>query len=264
MNTIAKQKSDIILSVKNVVNRFGKQTVHAGVSLDVIRGEIIGIVGGSGSGKSVLMKTMIGLHKPNAGNVTIVGKSVDQITPSESASLLGVLFQEGALFSSLNVAQNIMLPLKEHTALSEEDQSELAQIKLALVGMEPETADKYPSELSGGMARRAAMARAMALEPMILFLDEPTSGLDPVNASGFDEMILNLNRILQVTVVMVTHDLNTLFTICDRVAVLVDKKLIVDNVSSLRKSNHPWIKEFFQGPRGVGAVAAARSAHGKR
>ena len=165
---------EIILSAQNIVNRFGKQTVHDGVSLDIMRGEVIGIAGNSGSGKSVLLKTMAGLHTPTKGKVTLAGKAVESISPSESASLLGVLFQEGALFSSLSVAQNIMLPLKEHTQLPEEDREELAQFKLALVGLEPDTASKYPSELSGGMARRAAMARALAMDPLILFLDEPT------------------------------------------------------------------------------------------
>jgi phospholipid/cholesterol/gamma-HCH transport system ATP-binding protein len=262
-----KTGADIILSVKDVENRFGRQTVHDGVSLDVARGEILGIAGGSGSGKSVLLKTMIGLHRPNKGNVTIAGKSVDSIAPSESASLLGVLFQEGALFSSLSVAENIMMPLREHTSLPEDDRAELAQLKLALVGMEPETATKYPSELSGGMARRVAMARALAMDPLILFLDEPTSGLDPINASGFDDLIMKLNHGLGVTVVLVTHDLNSLFTLCDRVAVLVDKKAIIDTLPHLLKNEHPWIQAFFHGRRGEGAAATAHrhfsgSAHG--
>jgi phospholipid/cholesterol/gamma-HCH transport system ATP-binding protein len=262
MNIKAKNKEDIVLSIKDIVNRFGKQTVHDGVSLDIKRGEIIGIVGGSGSGKSILLKTMAGLHKPDSGKVNIVGKPIGNITPSESASLLGVLFQEGALFSSLNVMQNIMLPLREHTKLPEDEQAALAQLKLALVGMPPESAVKSPAELSGGMVRRAAMARALAMDPLILFLDEPTSGLDPINASGFDELILNLNRGLQVTVVMVTHDLNSLFTICDRVAVLVDKKLTVDTLPNLLKNEHPWIREFFRGPRGKGAEEASKLSLG--
>ncbi|HXH54678.1 MAG TPA: ATP-binding cassette domain-containing protein [Gammaproteobacteria bacterium] len=263
-----KKEEDIILSVKNIVNHFGKQTVHKGVNFDVVRGEILGIVGGSGSGKSVLLKTMTGLHNPNKGKVLIDGKSIQDIASFESASLLGVLFQEGALFSSLNVEQNIMLPLREYTSLKEAEQRKLAELKLAMVGMELNTATKYPAELSGGMAKRVALARALAMDPLILFLDEPTAGLDPINATGFDELIRNLNESLGVTIVMVTHDLNTLFTICDRVAVLVDKTIIINTIPNLLEQDHPWIQEFFHGPRGQGALVAAkhyaRSANGNR
>jgi phospholipid/cholesterol/gamma-HCH transport system ATP-binding protein len=264
MSSQTKKENEIILSAKNVVNRFGKQVVHDGVSLDVRRGEILGLVGGSGSGKSVLLKTLIGLRPSDAGEVTLAGKPVGNITPAESAALLGVLFQEDALFSSLNVMQNIMLPLREHTALPEKTQARLAQLKLALAGMPSESALKFPAELSGGMRTRAALARALALDPMILFLDEPTSGLDPILASAFDELIVNLNRSLGVTVVMATHDLDTLFTICDRIAVLADKKLIIDTLPNLLKNDHPWIKGFFHGPRAKGAAVAAEDAHGNR
>jgi phospholipid/cholesterol/gamma-HCH transport system ATP-binding protein len=266
MNRGATQ-GDIILSAKQIMNRFGAQTVHHDVSLEIRRGEIVGIAGGSGSGKSVLLKTMAGLHTPNKGEVRIDDRPIGSLTPAESAAILGVLFQEGALFSSLTVAQNIMLPLREYTALSETDQQQLAQLKLALVGLEPDTAVKYPAELSGGMTRRAAMARALAMDPLILFLDEPTSGLDPINASAFDQMILDLNRSLHVTVVMVTHDVNTLLSICDRVAVLADQQVILDTVPHLLKKDHPWIQEFFHGPRGEGAIYAANhteALHGNR
>lgn len=255
--------SDSIISIKNVTNRFGKQTVHDEVNLEVRRGEILGIAGGSGSGKSVLMKTMSGLHTPTSGEVTLNGKAIAEISPKESAYLLGVLFQEGALFSALTVAENIALPLREHTTLSEEARNALVRLKLALVGLPPETALKYPSELSGGMTKRAAMARAVAMDPLILFLDEPTAGLDPINAAAFDELIFKLSRGLSITVVMVTHDLDTLFGICDRVAVVVDKNVVVDTVPRLLENEHPWIQEFFHNKRARGAKAAARSQHGK-
>ncbi len=253
---------ETILSVKNLTNRFGKQIVHDDISIDIARGEIIGIVGGSGSGKSVLLKTMIGLHHPNSGKVCIMGKLIHDITPSESASMLGVLFQEGALFSSLSVLQNIMLPLREHTKLTDDQQVMLAQFKLALVGMPPESAAKRPAELSGGMTKRAALARALSLDPMILFLDEPTSGLDPINANGFDELIANLNKSLGITVVMATHDLDTLFAVCDRVAILIDKKIIIDTLPHLLENHNKEIKEFLHGSRAKGAAVAARSIHG--
>lgn len=241
--------SDIILSGKNIVNRFGKQVVHDGVDIDINRGEIIGIVGGSGSGKSVLLRSLTGLRHPTSGSVEIEGKAVEKFLPHETASMFGVLFQEGALFSSLTVAENIILPLKEHTNLLDGERKTLAQLKLALVGLPPETGEKFPSELSGGMTKRASLARALAMDPPILFLDEPTAGLDPVSASAFDDLIMQLNKSLGVTVVMITHDLDTLFTTCDRIAVLVDKKMIIDTLPNLLKSEHPWISEYFHGPR---------------
>ncbi len=248
---------EVILSVSGVVNRFGKQVVHDGAELEIRRGEIVGIVGGSGSGKSVLLRTMIGLHKPNEGVVKVAGKEIGKITPRESASLFGVLFQQGALFSSLTVAENIILPIKEHIELEEEQLELLAQLKLALTGLPQEAGAKYPSQLSGGMVKRAGLARALAMDPVILFLDEPTAGLDPVGASAFDELILKLNESLGVTVVMITHDLDTLFRLCQRVAVLVDKKITIDTLPSLLKSGHPWIKEYFHGPRARAAETAA-------
>ena len=262
MTSASSRKKDIILSVKGLVNSFGKQVVHDNLNLDVRRGEILGIVGESGSGKSVLLRSMAGLHRPNRGEIFINDKSIDNITSFESATLMGILFQEGALFSSLNVAQNIMLPLKEYTLLHEDEQSELVQLKLALVGLEAETANKFPSELSGGMIKRVAMARALAMDPLILFLDEPTAGLDPINASVFDKLIKNLSQSLKITVAMVTHDLNTLFDICDRVAVLVDNKVIIDTLPNLLKLDNNWIKEFFHGHRGKGASLAVK--HNKK
>lgn len=248
---------DTILAVRDVVNRFGKQVVHDGVSLEIRRGEILGIVGGSGSGKSVLLKTMLGLHRPNAGEVLYEGRPRSSFTPEEIATFCGVLFQQGALFSSLSVLQNIILPIREHTKLSPDLQEKLAMLKLALVELPPNAARKLPSELSGGMVKRASLARALALDPAILFLDEPTAGLDPLAADTFDTLIQTLNRTLGVTVVMVTHDLDTLMALCDRVAVLVDRKLVVDTIDNLLENDHPWIQEYFHGPRARAALHAS-------
>ncbi len=253
---------DIILSVRNVKNRFGEHVVHDGVSFDIARGEIVGIVGGSGAGKSVLLKTIVGLREPSAGEVHIGGTDVRRIPPPRLAALFGVLFQQGALFSSLTVAQNIMLPLKEHTDLDDATRAAIAQMKLALADLPGEAGAKYPSELSGGMVKRASLARALALDPPLLFLDEPTAGLDPLTASGFDQLILDLNRNLGVTVVIVTHDLDTLFATCDRVAVLVDKKVIIDTLPNLLENDHPWIHDYFHSPRARAAATLDEPAHG--
>jgi phospholipid/cholesterol/gamma-HCH transport system ATP-binding protein len=253
-----------ILSARGIVNRFGTQQVHDHVSLDVLPGEILGIAGGSGSGKSVLLKTLTGLHRPDAGHVRIDGKPVEKIGDAEKAALLGVLFQQGALFSSLSVAQNIMLPMRQHTRLPEHEQERIAAMKLELTGLPAESGVKFPFQLSGGMVKRAAFARALALDPRILFLDEPTSDLDPLTASGIDALIGELNRSLGITVVIVTHDLTTLFTVCHRVAMLVDGKVIVDRMDRLMESDQPWIHEFLNGPRGQGAQHSAKSARKRR
>jgi phospholipid/cholesterol/gamma-HCH transport system ATP-binding protein len=232
--------------------------VHNKVSLDVMQGEVLGIAGGSGSGKTVLLRTLTGLHRPTSGEVKIGGKPIQSIDDAEKAALIGVLFQQGALFSSLSVAQNVMLPLRQHTDLAEEAQERIAAMKLQLAGLEAENAIKFPAQLSGGMVKRAALARALALDPRILFLDEPTSGLDPATAGGIDELIKQLNEGLGVTVVIITHDLNTLFNVCDRVAILVDGKVTVDTVEKLMKSDHPWIHEFLHGPRAQGAMSVRK------
>ena len=251
-----------IVSASGIVNRFGSQTVHDGISLDVREGEVMGIAGGSGSGKSVLLRTLVGLHRPDRGTIELDGKPVHAIAPDEKAALIGVLFQRGALFSSLSVAQNILLPLRQHTGLPSEEQEQIAMLKLALAGLSADAAAKFPAELSGGMVKRVAFARALALDPRILFLDEPTSDLDPITAGGIDALVRELNRSLGITVVVVTHDLATLFTVCSRVAVLVDGKISVGTVEELRRSRNPWIRDFLHGPRAQGAMAARRRFDG--
>jgi phospholipid/cholesterol/gamma-HCH transport system ATP-binding protein len=262
MTARARPHAEPILSARGIVNRFGKQVVHDKLSLDIERGEIIGIAGGSGSGKSVLLKTLVGLREPDAGEVLLNGKAVRSLDAAEKASLFGVLFQQGALFSSLSVAQNIMLPMREHTALPAGEREEIAAMKLALAGMPADSGIKFPSALSGGMVKRAAFARALALDPKLLFLDEPTSDLDPIAASGIDALIRTLNDHLGVTVVIVTHDLTTLFTICGRIAVLVDRKVIVGTLDELMRSKHPWLRDFLHGPRAHGAMSARTRRHG--
>ena len=251
-----------IISARGIVNRFGAQEVHHRISLEIEGGEIIGIAGGSGSGKSVLLKTLTGLHRPNAGEVLLDGKAVDTIGATEKASLIGVLFQQGALFSSLSVAQNILVPIREHTDLPPREQERIAAMKLELAGLPADSGSKLPSELSGGMIKRAALARALALDPRILFLDEPTSDLDPLTASGIDVLIRQLNQGLGITVVIITHDLTTLFTLCDRVGVLVDKTITIGTLDELRRSDQPWIHEFLHGPRAQGAMTARKRSHG--
>ena len=248
-----------ILSARGIVNRFGKQEVHDHVSLDVLPGEILGIAGGSGSGKSVLLRTLTGLHRPDRGDVRINGTPVEKIDEAAKAALIGMLFQQGALFSSLSVAQNIMLPIRHHTRLPVQQQERIAAMKLELTGMPADSGIKFPFQLSGGMVKRAAFARALALDPRLLFLDEPTSDLDPLTASGIDALIQQLNQSLGITIVVVTHDLTTLFTVCHRVAVLVDRN-VIDRMDRLMKSGHPWIRDFLHGPRGEGAKHSAMSA----
>jgi phospholipid/cholesterol/gamma-HCH transport system ATP-binding protein len=241
-----------VISLRGIVNRFGTQVVHDGVDLDVKRGEVLGIVGGSGSGKSVLLRTIIGLNRPAEGSIEVFGKSMLDMNDRERRQIeerWGVLFQNGALFSSLTVIENIETPLKEHTQLPPELRREIAELKIRLVGLAPEAGAKYPSELSGGMKKRAGLARALALDPEILFLDEPTAGLDPIAASEFDRLIGDLKASLGLTVFLVTHDLDTLFAICDRVAVLIDKKIRIGTLAQHLKDEDPWMRAYFHGPR---------------
>jgi phospholipid/cholesterol/gamma-HCH transport system ATP-binding protein len=251
-----------IIRIDNIVNRFGAQVVHDGVSLDVQQGEVFGIVGGSGSGKSVLLKTILGLHRPNSGRVEVEGLDITTLDEARMRAVkqrYGVTFQQGALFSSLTVADNIVLPVREALDLDDDTLTRLVELRLRMVGLPLDSAAKYPAQLSGGMTKRAALARALALDPVLLFLDEPTAGLDPIAAAGFDELVLYLRRALELTIVMVTHDLDTLTRTCDRVAVLVDGKVIVDTLGNIVENDHPWIRDYFHGARGR-AVLDAREA----
>jgi len=259
---MADETSSPVVRVRGLVNRFGAQIVHNGLDMDVREGEIFGVVGGSGAGKSVLLRTVLGLRRPDAGSVEMYGEDMQHLTRARRAALVrnyGVTFQNGALISSLTVAENIQLPLREHFALAEESLQELTQLNLAMVGLAPDAASKYPSELSGGMVKRAALARALSLEPKLLFLDEPTSGLDPISAAAFDELMLYLHSRLRLTVVMITHDLDTLFRTCDRVGVIVDGRMVSDTLDGMLANTQPWIKEYFHGPR---AHTAEREPHG--
>jgi phospholipid/cholesterol/gamma-HCH transport system ATP-binding protein len=247
-----------IIEVRGLRTQFGDYVVHENLDLDVREGEILGVVGGSGTGKSVLMRAIIGLKRPSAGEVRVFGEDYYALSEREQIKIAqrwGVLFQGGALFSSLTVAQNVMAPIKEHLHLPELLARDIAALKISMSGLPPEAGANFPSELSGGMRKRAGLARALALDPELLFLDEPTAGLDPIGAAKFDELIVNLKKSLGLTVFMVTHDLDTLRTACDRVAVLAEKKVIAcGTIEEVRRSGHPWIEEYFGGPRGRAAL----------
>ena len=239
-----------VITVEGIVTRFGERTIHDGVNLHINENEIYGILGESGSGKSVLMKEMIMLLEPNAGKVSVLGKKLNSISFKDAQELRtdwGVLFQFGALFSSLTIAENIEVQLKEYTNISKMMRNKLVSSKLALVGLEPHVGALYPSELSGGMVKRAALARALAIEPKLLFLDEPTSGLDPIGARNFDALIVELRDLLGITVVMITHDLDSIFSIVDRMAVLADKHVVAEgSIENVLQSKHPFVEAFFK------------------
>ena len=254
------ERTNTVIEVRGLSNRFGRQVVHEGLDLDVRRGEVLAVIGGSGAGKSVLLRSIIGLQEPAAGTVRVFGtdlRATDAVTRANVERRWGVMFQDGALFSSLTVLENIKVPMIEHRRLPDDLMDELARLKIALVGLPPDAAHKVPSQLSGGMRKRAGIARALALDPEILFLDEPTSGLDPLGAAGFDELIVTLKQSLDLTVFLVTHDLDSIFTCCDRVAVLVDRHVVaVDTPERISEHDHPWIQACFRGPRGRSAEHA--------
>jgi phospholipid/cholesterol/gamma-HCH transport system ATP-binding protein len=248
---------DVVVKLRGVRTQFGDHVVHDKLDLDMFRGEVLGLVGGSGTGKSVLLRTIIGLNPLSAGKVEILGKDTRKLNGKAEQELLGhigVQFQDGALFSSLSVTENIIVPIREHVGLEEQLMRDIAALKVAMVGLPPDTGDKKPSELSGGMRKRASLARALALDPELLFLDEPTAGLDPIGAAHYDELVKGLSRNLGLTVLMVTHDLDSLYAICDRVAVLLDKRVVVGTMDELLAYDHPWVREYFHGPRGRAAA----------
>jgi phospholipid/cholesterol/gamma-HCH transport system ATP-binding protein len=251
----AEDKREVIIRVRDLVVAFGERRVMNGLSLDVYRGEILGFVGASGAGKSVLTRAILGLVPKQSGTIEVFGENLDGLDPVRRKALerrWGVLFQQGALFSSLSVKQNIQVPMREYLDLSQGMMDELAALKIQMVGLKADAGDKFPSELSGGMIKRAALARALALDPEIVFLDEPTSGLDPIGAAEFDELIRTLQRTLGLTVFMVTHDLDSLASACDRIAALADKKVVaVGSLSELAANQHPWVKSYFQGERAL-------------
>ena len=252
--------AEALIEVRGLVNRFGAQVVHDHLDMTVERGEVFGIVGGSGSGKSVLLRSILGLQRPRAGEVRMLGRDLTQLSTSalkEIKATYGVTFQQGALFSSLTVLQNVQLPMLEHLQLSPRALEELALLKVRLVGLTDEAARKFPAQLSGGMVKRAALARALALDPQLLMLDEPTAGLDPISAAAFDELLMDLRQQLGLTVIMITHDLDTIFRTCNRVGVIIDRKMTSDTLEGITQNPHPWIQAYFHGER-----ARRFSSHG--
>jgi phospholipid/cholesterol/gamma-HCH transport system ATP-binding protein len=265
-DAVRPDEFDYAIRIRGLVNQFGDAVIHDHLDLDVRSGEILGVVGGSGTGKSVLMRSIIGLQTPTAGEIEVYGKTLDTISNEEESRDLrrrwGVMFQGGALFSTLSVAENIQVPLREYYPRTDQKLlDEIAAYKVAMVGLPPDAGPKYPAELSGGMVKRAGLARSLALDPALLFLDEPTAGLDPIGAAKFDELIRELADTMGLTVFLITHDLDSLYATCDRVAVLAEKKVIaVGTIPELLATEHPWIQDYFNGPRGRAAASGNQTA----
>ncbi|WP_343082338.1 ABC transporter ATP-binding protein [Ostreiculturibacter nitratireducens] len=260
--------AETVIEVRGVRNQFGENVVHDGLDLDVFRGEVLGVVGGSGTGKSVLLRTIAGLQRPAAGQVRVLGTDVHEASEEKLAALgerIGVMFQDGALFSSLTVRENVEVPLGKIQELDPDVREALARLKISMAGLPWGAGEKYPSQLSGGMRKRAGLARALALDPEVVFLDEPTAGLDPIGAAAFDDLIRNLSRTLGLTVFLVTHDLDTLHAVCDRIAVLAEKRVLVTGtMEDMLDVDHPWVREYFHGPRARAAMTAIAPEDAKR
>lgn len=268
-DTVRPEDFEFAIRIRGLVNQFGDTVIHDHLDLDVRSGEILGVVGGSGTGKSVMMRSIIGLQTPASGEIEVYGKNLETISDAEESRDLrrrwGVMFQGGALFSTLTVAENIQVPLREfYPRLDQKLLDEIAAYKVAMVGLPPDAGPKYPAELSGGMVKRAGLARALALDPALLFLDEPTAGLDPIGASRFDELIRELADTMGLTVFLITHDLDSLYATCDRVAVLAEKKVIaIGTIAELLATEHPWIQDYFNGPRGRAAAGGNQTARAR-
>jgi phospholipid/cholesterol/gamma-HCH transport system ATP-binding protein len=254
---------DVVLRLRGIRTQFGEHVVHDKLDFDMFKGEIVGLVGGSGTGKSVLLRTIIGLNPARSGKIEILGRERQRLGSRAEHDLqarIGVQFQDGALFSSLTVTENIIIPIREHAGLDEPTMRAIAALKISLVGLPPDTGEKKPSELSGGMRKRASLARALALDPELLFLDEPTAGLDPIGAAHYDELVRQLQKNLGLSILMVTHDLDSLYAVCDRIAVLLDKRVVVGTMEEMLAYDHPWVREYFHGPRGRAAAPASARA----
>lgn len=252
--------AEVVIEVRGLTNRFGTHVVHDGLDLDVFRGEVLGVVGGSGTGKSVLLRSIVGLQRPEAGSIRVFGVDILHAPRHDLAAVenrWGVKFQDGALFSSLTLLENVEAPMRERLGIDPKTRRSLAELKISMVGLPQDACGKYPSELSGGMRKRAGLARALSLDPEIVFLDEPTAGLDPIGASAFDDLIRSLQQALGLTVFLVTHDLDTLHAICGRVAVLAERKVLTTGtMADMLKVDHPWVHEYFHGPRARAAIGS--------